>query len=42
MSAHIGRRHFSFAVVRERFLPLIASVAPCYGDQAAAMEASAQ
>jgi glycosyltransferase involved in cell wall biosynthesis len=38
----IGRRHFSFAVVRERFLPLIASVAPCYGEQAAAMEAAAQ
>ena len=38
----IGRRHFSFAVVRERFLPLIASVAPRYGEQAAAMEASAQ
>jgi DNA-binding IclR family transcriptional regulator len=38
----IGRRHFSFAVVRERFLPLIEHVAPCYGEQAAAVEASAQ
>jgi len=38
----IGRRHFSFAVVRERFLPLIASIAPCYGEQAAAMEASSR
>jgi glycosyltransferase involved in cell wall biosynthesis len=32
----IGRRHFSFAVARERFLPLVASVAP------AAREASSQ
>jgi len=38
----IGRRHFSFAVVRERFLPLIASVASCYGDEAAAMRASSR
>ena len=37
----IGRRHFSFAVVRERLLPLIASVGPD-GDQVAAMEASSQ
>jgi mannosylglucosylglycerate synthase len=32
----VGRRHFSFAVARERFLPLVASVAP------AARKASAQ
>jgi mannosylglucosylglycerate synthase len=32
----IGRRHFSFTVARERFLPLLAGVAP------AAMQASAQ
>jgi mannosylglucosylglycerate synthase len=32
----IGRRHFSFAVARERFLPLVASVAP------AARKASSQ
>ena len=36
----VGRRHFSFAVVRERFLPLIASIAPRYGDEVAAVEAS--
>jgi mannosylglucosylglycerate synthase len=38
----IGRRHFSFAVVRERFLPLIERVAPCYGEEPAAVEASAR
>jgi mannosylglucosylglycerate synthase len=37
----IGRRHFSFAVVRERLLPLIAGVAARYGGKVAA-EAPAQ
>jgi glycosyltransferase involved in cell wall biosynthesis len=36
----IGRRHFSFAEIRERFLPLLAGAAPGYGDRLAARAAS--
>jgi hypothetical protein len=36
----IGRRHCSFAVVRERFLPVLTSVAPCYGEPIAPASAS--
>jgi glycosyltransferase involved in cell wall biosynthesis len=36
----IGRRHFSFAEVRERFLPLLADATPRHGDRLAATASS--
>jgi glycosyltransferase involved in cell wall biosynthesis len=36
----IGRRHFSFAEVRKRFLPLVADAAPRNGDRLAARASS--